>query len=146
MPMMIQTHVEIINQKCPSVVQSTDKIRWSTKKVLDSGCSRHLSNCQEYFVGFTEKTSSVQIFNKEIIQSKVTGTIKIDSIVNRVICNLVLKHVIYIPDIIYDPTSMSVGRRNAFVLSWMMTKWNWERIHLPFLQAKWKGDALGYWK
>lgn len=78
--------------------------------MLDSGCTRHSSNCPKYFVNFTEENDSVKICIKDAIQSMGFVNVKSDFVVNVVSPRLVLKDVSYIPDITYNLTSISAAQ------------------------------------
>lgn len=72
-----KTCVKNIYRQCPPVLHSTDRTWQCGNWLLDLGWTKHLSNCHKYFVDFTEKNGSIQVGNKDVIQSKGSWNRKI---------------------------------------------------------------------
>lgn len=82
--------------------------------ILDSGCTKHMTNRKENFVSFTSERGTVKVGNDETIQSLGYGKVKVTAIVKGKKRDVVLSHVLYAPDLIYNLISMSQARRNNF--------------------------------
>lgn len=89
----------------------------SGKLVLDSGSTSHVCNHNETFTIFSELKRFINVGNKGSIASTVYETVRWNVAVKVLNKQILLKKVLYVPDIMENLTSLSQARRNGFKFS-----------------------------
>lgn len=84
------------------------------KWILDSGCTRHMSNSRENFVTFIEARGSVQLGDNDTITSIRYGNVRMATVTMGVKHILLLRSVLYTPDLMYNLIYISQVSRNNF--------------------------------
>lgn len=86
----------------------------STKWLLDSCCSRHMSNNRAYFSEFLECEGIVQVGNTEMIPSYWVGAVRMASVVDGTKQNITLNDVIGSPKIMHNLIFIAQARKRNF--------------------------------
>ena len=81
--------------------------RGSKKWMLDSACTRHISNCREHFATFTPCSGQVQVGNNDTVKSEGVGLVRMDAVVNGNRKRISLNNVIYAPEMMHNLISVS---------------------------------------
>lgn len=110
-----------------AMISSTKKPK-NLKWLLDSGCTKHMANCREFFCDFKPNSGTIQVGNNEFIRSEGSGNIKVTTIVRGVKKNVILSDVLLVPDLAYNLISVSQARRNG---------------HRIVIDEKWNHDGRG---
>lgn len=95
-----------------AMISRTKKSK-NSKWILDSGCTKHMANCREFFCEFKPESGTIQVGNNEFIRSEGIGTVKVATVVRGVKKIVVLTDVLLVPEIAYNLISISQARRNG---------------------------------
>lgn len=84
------------------------------KWILDSGCTRHMTNCQDRLINFKNESGNIKMVNNDYIESIWYELMELVAAVDRKLNEITLRNVLDVPDIPYNSISVSVTNRNAF--------------------------------
>lgn len=82
--------------------------------MLDTACTRHISNEQSHSRHFVEQSGIVQVGNRETVELYVYGMGRVRTTVNGGSHWIILENVIYSPKFMFNLISMSRVRRHGF--------------------------------
>ena len=90
------------------------KVECSSKWIIDSACTAHMTNDQSNFTAFVSQDCSVQVGNKQFLDTKGVGTVVAMAIVKKKKQAITFSDVLYVPNILYNLLSVSCTRQKGF--------------------------------